>query len=380
MDLDEYDRQLVGFADALDVREGNWEGYLPGLFGASQDAEDCVTLRQAMLTDQDRERCRPYLEIGFFPAPDKDRRLAWWAFAFEVCDRDQNRALERSCALYNRCQPLFVGAPKLFDHIRKRQTNGQPDLELIDSGAVLAINDSEIYVVGPGYGKLAQQLDAQIPVWARKEFPQAPLFLRLDPSRHFKTQPLQALFEASIVPADPRWMKTLALFPEMTAYAQYELLGDLEQEGMEAYRDYALRHVRRLEIRATRTDPDYLSMILEELPRPDESNGLMIGRCIHLDTRAPWGTPIRDAVLQHLDLAINVYRDGDRALRMSNTLQHGKSQSATYRTHLLRIEAVPFTALFGFAEMFFKSNSLLKEWLAEVLPSEPQEPEPVPVG
>lgn len=142
----------------------------------------------------------------------------------------QNRALERSCALYNRCQPLFVGAPKLFDHIRKRQTNGQPDLELIDSGAVLAINDSEIYVVGPGYGKLAQQLDAQIPVWARKEFPQAPLFLRLDPSRHFKTQPLQALFEASIVPADPRWMKTLALFPEMTAYAQYELLGDLEQE------------------------------------------------------------------------------------------------------------------------------------------------------
>ncbi|KAK0341204.1 hypothetical protein LTR94_027379 [Friedmanniomyces endolithicus] len=294
-----------------------------------------------MLTDQDRERCRPYLEIGFFPAPDKDRRLAWWAFAFEVCDRYQNRALERSCALYNRCQPLFVGAPKLFDHIRKRQTNGQPDLELIDSGAVLAINDSEIYVVGPGYGKLAQQLDAQIPVWARKEFPQAPLFLRLDPSRHFKTQPLQALFEASIVPADPRWMKTLALFPEMTAYAQ---------KGW------------------------------KRIARPDESNGLMIGRCIHLDTRAPWGTPIRDAVLQHLDLAINVYRDGDRALRMSNTLQHGKSQSATYRTHLLRIEAVPFTALFGFAEMFFKSNSLLKEWLAEVLPSEPQEPEPVPVG
>ncbi len=98
----------------------------------------------------------------------------------------------------------------------------------------------------------------------------------------------------------------------------------------------------------------------------------MVGRCIHLDTHAPSGTPKGDARLAHLDLAINVYRGADRAARMANTLQHGKSQDATYRTHLYRIEGVPFPALFVFAVLFLKSKTLLGEWLDDLgLPRPP---------
>ena len=97
---------------------------------------------------------------------------------------------------------------------------------------------------------------------------------------------------------------------------------------------------------------------------------LMVGRCIHLDTHAVIGTPMADARLHHLDLALNVYQGSDRAARMSDSLQDGKVRDATFRTHLMRVEDVPFPALFGFAEMFLRSRVLLGEWMADVLGGE----------
>ncbi len=118
---------------------------------------------------------------------------------------------------------------------------------------------------------------------------------------------------------------------------------------------------------ARRTQDRYLSMMIEELPAPDAGNGLMIGRCIHLDTDAKAGSPANAAQVLHLDLAINVYIDAARPKRMTNTLHHGKAEDATIRTHLYRIENIPFLALFDFAELFFKSRFLLNEWRSAIL-------------
>jgi hypothetical protein len=85
-----------------------------------------------------------------------------------------------------------------------------------------------------------------------------------------------------------------------------------------------MRGIRRLEVRVERRDDDYLTMMIEELPRADDPNGLMVGRCIHLDTKDPVGTPLKSVRLNHLDLAINVYRDERRLERLSQTLQNGK--------------------------------------------------------
>jgi len=85
---------------------------------------------------------------------------------------------------------------------------------------------------------------------------------------------------------------------------------------------------------------------------------------VQLDTRAEIGTPTAQARLQHFDLAINVYTGAQRAARMKDSLQHGKVQDATYRTHFYRIEDIPFPALFTFAELFLRSKVLFSEWIA----------------
>lgn len=75
MDLDEYSRHLDGFGDALHAVDGAWEVYASDLMGTSQVAEDCVTLREAMLTPRDEQRFEGLLETSYFPHASRQRRL-----------------------------------------------------------------------------------------------------------------------------------------------------------------------------------------------------------------------------------------------------------------------------------------------------------------
>lgn len=71
-----------------------------------------------------------------------------------------------------------------------------------------------------------------------------------DPTFWTSSQPLMRLEEAAIAPANPAWMKTLALFPGESTYAEYALEEGDPKTDMDAYRDYKIRHIRRLEVRA----------------------------------------------------------------------------------------------------------------------------------
>jgi hypothetical protein len=71
--------------------------------------------------------------------------------------------------------------------------------------------------------------------------------------------------------------------------------------------------------------------------------------------------------MQHLDLAINVYAGEDRQKRFAQSLQHGKVQDASFRTHLFRIEGTPFVSLFSFCRMFLESKVLLSDWFNELV-------------
>jgi hypothetical protein len=366
--IEEYLEAVREFVGELEARgDGAFERFVAGLKGKFQKAEACVAFRQSVATEAELNAVTGYLEIGLFTDPDVTRRRAWWLFLFDINDARDNLELEGVCAPYCYEHPLFQGSPKLFDHIRRSQGDGgERDYELIEETAIRSIDDSEVFALSPGFAKLAPQLRPQIPAWARSQFPASPRYLRLDPRNWYPDQPTMLLQEAAIVPADPSWMQTLALFPGMKTFAAYVLEDCDPKADMAQYRDYHLRQVRRLEVTARRREADYLSMMLEELPRPDDRNGLMVGRCIHLDTRAPVGTPMIEARLQHLDLAINVYRGERREDRMQDSLQNGKVCDATYRTHLYRIEDISFPALFVFANMFLKSGVLLGEWLADL--------------
>lgn len=369
--IDDYSDAVRRFAAmALARDDDRLELFVHGLQG-DPVAETCIDLRGAVATQAERASRKAYLEIGLFQAPCEDRRLDWWLFYFDIAHAQANLQLETSCERYRRDHPLFMGAPGLFDSIRRSRSEedhaaGSPDYELLDGTAVMAIEDSEVFNLGQGFGRLATPLAPGIPAWGKTAFPGAPLYVRLDPGFWSAEQPPMRLFEAAIAPANPAWMDTLALFPGQRSYAAY-LLEDCEPGyDLDRCRDYRIRDLRRLEIVATRRKPDYLSMMIEELPRPDAPDGLMVGYCIHLDTRAGIGTPMAQARLQHLDLAINVYTGADRAARMDDSLQHGKVQDATYRTHLYRIEDIPFPALFTFAGLFLRSKTLFNEWLTDL--------------
>ena len=69
--------------------------------------------------------------------------------------------------------------------------------------------------------------------------------------------------------------------------------------------------------------------------------------------------------IYHIDLAENLYVGEDAFQRDKDDLKNGKMvQKATYRTHLLRVNGIPFESIFKFAYAFFKSKQLVDEWKA----------------
>lgn len=325
-----------------------------------------LAFRESILTSEDENGLSGYLAIGFFAGRTRRERLAAVAMTFEVEHEWKRHEVKRLCERYDSGQRLFQSVPGLFDKIRRR-ANGSQDFELIDVSAVSSVGGSEIYRAGGGFAKLCPYLSPGIVNWAHHEWPTAPAFVRLDAGYYSATQPLQLLTEATLVPANPRWLEDFSLRKGMKDFAAYHLLDRPASEGPAEYWDYHAKNVRRLEVHVERREDDYLTMMIEELPRPDDPSGLMIARCIHLDTLDPALTPLGKVEMQHLDLAINVYEGDDRQMRFAQSLQNGKVQDASFRTHLFRIERTPFVSLFSFCGMFLESKVLLSEWLNELV-------------
>lgn len=325
-----------------------------------------VKFRETLLSSKEENELSGYLEFGFFVGRSRRERLACFAMTFDVQHETDRLRLREQCEPYGRTQPLFQNVPSLFERIRRRE-NGNQDFELIDLTAICSVSGSEVYQVENGFTKLSPLLSPGIVNWVQKEWPSAPTYVRLDANSYSSTRPLQLLAEATLVPANPRWLPDFNLRRGMKEFAAYELNDRPPSEGQGEYWDYNVRHLRRLEIYVQRREENYLSVMIEELPRANDPNELMVGRCIHLDTLDPAFTPLCDVRMQHLDLAINVYAGADRQKRFEQSLQHGKVQDATFRTHLLRIEDIPFVSLFAFCGMFLESRILLGEWLSELV-------------
>jgi hypothetical protein len=370
MDIDDFFAGVNRLADELDLHTGDPTLLLNSQKGNGGLADDCAAFRESFLTQAEIDKATPFFEFGFFNDSSPLRRAAWFTLCNEIMRAMERRGLQRACERYNPDQALFRGAPNLINAIRRRNDTGSPDNELIAETAVSRIGKSEVYRAGNGFTQLSPHLSPAIPQWAEEAFGTVPRYVRLNPHRYFATEPLQNLTEAAIAPANPRWMSTVALFTTQKDYAAYVLEDCSPKDNKAQSWDFRVRHIRRLEVSAQRRNTNYLTMMIEELPRSDDPSGLMVARCIHLDTQAMYGTPMNSVQLQHLDLAINVYLDEHRDLRVMDSLQHGRVVDATFRTHLFRIEDIPFPALFGFAERFLRSRTLLREWLTDALGAE----------
>ena len=167
------------------------------------------------------------------------------------------------------------------------------------------------------------------------------------------------------MPANPNWWKNLTIHNRAKEGASYILDDCSPKENYRQYWELHIKNIKRLEVVAKRNNNGNLSMMIEELTGID-NHGLMFGRMIHLDTDSAYGTEFEESKLNHLDLAINIYEGDIAKKRLEDNLAEGnKSTSASYRTHLLRIEDIPFKGLFGYVTSFLKSQTLVNEWFED---------------
>ena len=175
-----------------------------------------------------------------------------------------------------------------------------------------------------------------------------------------------------LLPANPKWWQKLTLHKGAKDGGQYALEPPANpNDDLEAFWDYTVRHVRRLEVHAVRRSEDYLAMMVEELVDTRSEDGLVTGRCIHWDTAATPGTDVADATTDHLDLAINIYSGDTANRRMAENLANGKVVDATMRSHLLRVNRIPVSATLAFAQAFCVSRRLIADWFNDQFRNDP---------
>lgn len=114
-----------------------------------------------------------------------------------------------------------------------------------------------------------------------------------------------------------------------------------------------------------------MSMMLEELVK--ETDNTLIGYGVHLDILEAIGRDLTQLKINHLDLAVNVYENDDISRRLANNLCNGKKVAkASYRTHILRIENIPFFDMLQIISIFMKSKCLVMDWIDDQFPDHVQ--------
>lgn len=360
IDLDEYLERVARTASEI----VNLTDYTAKVLGdrhknGDQTIVECVDFRSTVLSNDDRSKLNWQLQLGFFPDTlPNDIRLGGYVFAAEVASAVLKLRMRTLCAPYRRNDTLFTGSPALWSSVR--------DNELIDFAGLSQEDGSEVVAVPEGFGKIADELDPALVEWLSRTNPASPLFVRLAPNCFYQQKPPMMLTEATIAPGRFDALMKFDMYPGQREYGEYVLQsGLLDVNKLAPYLDYQIGGIRRLEIRAERRK-DIVTMMIEELPAPDAPDGLMVGRCIHLDTHATNRTPTHDVKLSHLDLALNVYEGSTRKDRFGTRLKNGKVTDASFRTHLMRIEGVPLLTLLPICAGFLRSTSLLDEWLKDL--------------
>lgn len=353
MDLNSYD-QLVDRLASDCISSAAAPQDLLERFVDHNDPEtlQAITLRGKLSDRVDAMRVEGLLVTGFFRRLQGEDRVGAFLLCFEVGDRIEHRRFQSRLALYQAGDPLFVLAPSLFQRAR--------GAELIPRGALGAIFDDGMVEIDRGFARLDPMLAPSIVHTITEAFPAADLYLRLDPEAAWHTRPSQLLLEAVMVPANPRWWRNLGLHRGQQTGARYEILPPVAaSDDIVSFIEYHVRGIRRLETITQRKEANHLTMMLEELEQ--RSDNLMIGRCIHWDTEAPYDTLPAQAKVMHVDLAINVYLGSQVSERLAAKMNEAQKVKTPVRRHLLRVEKASLEILPLLSFMFLKSYLLRRD-------------------
>lgn len=375
MDIENYYKNLEILAVKINDLGVATQDFLNSeLNNGNKGIKDLLDFRIDFIDEREIERVSSYLIIGDFLNFTEIERITCFMMTFEIDEIKSKLGWKRKCENYDMSQPLFQKEPALFDAIRRRD-NGVQDFELINNEAFEQINNSEILRINNSFTLIDSELNPLLYTWTKENFTDKPLYIRANPYKVYNDIPPQRIFESISMPANPNWWKNLSIYNRNKEGACYILDDCSPKENMKQYWELHVKNILRLEVVAKRNNNGNLSMMIEEITGID-GKGLRFGRMIHLDTDSPYGTDFENATLNHLDLAINVYEGENAVSRGDDNLASGdKTIDASFRTHLLRVENIPFKALFGFVTSFFKSQTLINLWLEDQFQMPPIESE-----
>ncbi|KLV18243.1 hypothetical protein [Bacillus anthracis] len=344
----------------------------------SENTNKVIGIRAKLLTTEERGyilKKHPHLKVPFSFLEDENQ-LAAIAIYLDILHESDKYFYPLSFEKYNETQPIFQAEPKLLDYIRKSQT-GKLDHELLQLKAI----DFKPIPHHPNYRtcklnnsflQTSRYLDSRIPRYLIDKYGTEKIHIRLEPYYINNHRPKFNLTEEFLQPPNPKWLKDLKMHhnqkegcqifvPELTPS---DLQGDSKK--IKQFNEYHKLKLRKLETIANMRNENgkkHFSMSLEELS--EEKNEILIGRMIHLDALDSYDTPFDEIKLNHLDLAINVYTDTKKVERLDCSLSEGGVvTSASYRTHLIRIDDIMFSELIHIASLFFKSETMVDEWIS----------------
>lgn len=326
-----------------------------------------IAERVEELSEEDYRMCEGYLSINAFPDLDLSEQVACYSMILEAEHlRELNKHIKNN-QKYTGEEPIFANKA-LRDSICY-------DNELINYDVIKREQNTNIAKIGSQYVRL----DSRIPLcfyhWLEDCFKESSKAVRVDSSEIFNSMPTQMVLECLIQPPKRDWWSTLEIYNGQSAGSSFILLGDDIKTNYQDFYDFNVLGIRKLQVSVRRQNASErnggnLQMMIEELTKiyeaTDKSKSYMIGRMIHLDTDAKTGASFKDAVLNHIDLAENLYIGDAACLRDSQDLSQGDHRvvDAEPRIHLLRVNDIPFESVFKFAYAFFKSKQLVDEWKA----------------
>ncbi len=292
---------------------------------------------------------------------DEDK-LTMTSIYFEAMRKREWKEVQEKFERYNISQPIFVKNKKIFKQVRGD--------ELISYNKFIHVFDS-IYVKYESNYFKTDYMKSSLLAYVDKISKNYITYIRIHPYFVTQNKPLRSLQEQLIQPLKFDWIKQLNLYKnEKTGgyYSIQEISLESSQHTEEEklnYWEFYVYKLRSLDVSAERTNEGNLRMMIEELTECTEV-GYYRTKMIHLDTDNIVGTSYEEAILNHIDLAINMYDEDAYKIRKQERLKNGIVQDATMRIHLVRLEQVPFKVLFDLAELFFDSKILLRDWFADL--------------
>lgn len=320
-----------------------------------------IDIKRETITEQEIKRADIYSIFTMEKLDiDNETKLLLTSIYLDVINEIGEKEFIIYLNKYNRNQPIFE-KNDLFRYVRYCK-------ELIDYDAFVWMKESNICNYNTKYFKADGFLRDELLEFISVICKDYRKFIRIHPYYYYDKAPPIALFEEALRPVDPNWIKTLNLFKGKSTGGHYILqpseTGDFKIDSLRFW-DYKVRKIRSLEIHAQRNNSGNLSMMIEEIKDNPIYSKYYIAKCIHLDTDNEVGTNIDDTILNHIDLAINVYNKSAYKIRSKESLSDGRVVDATHRTHLVRLENVPFRTLINLSYLFFDNETLTKEWINE---------------